>query len=69
MREKSNACRIFVGKPERKVPLGRLRRNMVDNNKMDLREIRWNAMDWINMAQVRDQMWVLVNTVMNFQVP
>jgi hypothetical protein len=38
--EKRNACRILVGKPEGKIPLGRPRRRWVDNIKMDLREIR-----------------------------
>jgi hypothetical protein len=36
---KRNACRILVGKPEGKRPLGRPRRRWVDNIKMDLREI------------------------------
>jgi hypothetical protein len=47
MMERRNAYRILVGKPERKRPLGRLRRRWVDNtsNKMDLREIGWDGMD------------------------
>jgi hypothetical protein len=44
-----------VGKPERKRPLGRPRRRWVDNIEMDLREIEWDGMDWINLAQDRDQ--------------
>jgi hypothetical protein len=39
-----------VGKPEGKIPLGRLRRRWVDNIKMNLREIRWGDMDWIDLA-------------------
>jgi hypothetical protein len=35
--EKKNACRIFVGKPEGKIPLGRPRRRWVNNIKIDLR--------------------------------
>jgi hypothetical protein len=35
----------------------------VDNIKMDLREIGWGGMDWINLAQVRDQWRALVNMV------
>jgi hypothetical protein len=58
-----------MGKPEGKRPLGRPRRRWVDNIKMDLREIRWDDMDWIELAQDRDQWRVLVNTVMNLQVP
>jgi hypothetical protein len=39
-----------------------------DNIKMDLREIEWDGMDWIDPAQVRDQWRALVNTVMNLRV-
>jgi hypothetical protein len=67
--DKRNACRILVGKPEGKRPLGRPRRRWVDNIKMDLREIGWNGMDWIDLVQDRDQWRTLVNTVMNFRVP
>jgi hypothetical protein len=51
MGEKGNACRISVGKPGVRRPLERSRRRWVDNIKMDLREIGWDALDWINMAQ------------------
>jgi hypothetical protein len=54
MWEKRNAYRIFVGKPEGKIPL-RPRRRWVGNIKMDLREIGWDGVDWIDMAQDRDQ--------------
>jgi hypothetical protein len=67
--EKRNAYRILVGKPERKRPLGRPRRMCVDNIKMDLREIGWDGMDWIDLAQDRDYWRALVNTVMNLRVP
>jgi hypothetical protein len=43
-----------VGKPEEKRPLGRPKRRWVDNVKMDLREIEWGGMDWINLAQEWD---------------
>jgi hypothetical protein len=43
--EQRNACRIMVGKPEGKRPLGRPRRRWVDNIKMDLREMGWGGMD------------------------
>jgi hypothetical protein len=43
--EKLNACRILVGKPEGKRPLGRPRLRWVDNTKMDLREIGWYGLD------------------------
>jgi hypothetical protein len=58
-----------VGKPERKRPLGRPRRRWVDNIKIDPREIGWDDMDWIDVAQDRDQWRALVNTVMNLRVP
>jgi hypothetical protein len=45
MGETRNAYRILVGKPERKRPLGRPRQRCVDN-KIDLREIGWDGVDW-----------------------
>jgi hypothetical protein len=48
-------------------PLGRPRGRWVDNIKMDLREIGWNDMDSIDLAQDRDQWGALVNTVMNLR--
>jgi hypothetical protein len=62
--EKRNAYRILVGNPEGKRPLIRRRRRWVD-----LREIGWDGMDWIDLAQERDQWRTLVNTVMNLRVP
>jgi hypothetical protein len=55
MGEKRNAYRILVRKPEEKRPLGRPRRKWVDNVKMDLREIGWDVVDWIDLAQNRYQ--------------
>jgi hypothetical protein len=40
-----------------------------DNIKMDLRDIGWDGMDWIDLAQDRDQWGAIVNTVMNILVP
>jgi hypothetical protein len=67
--EKRNAHRILVGKPERRRPLGRPRHRWVDNIKIDLREIGWDDVDWVDLAQDRDQWRALVNTVMNLRVP
>jgi hypothetical protein len=58
-----------VENPEGKRPLGRTRRRWVDNTKLDLGEIGWGGMNWIDLVQIRDQWTALVNTVMNIRVP
>jgi hypothetical protein len=65
MEEKRTAYRILVGKPEGKRPLGKTGRSWEDNIRMYLREIGWGGMDWIDLAQDRDQWRAIVNTVMN----
>jgi hypothetical protein len=57
-----------VGKPEGKRPLARPKRRWVDNIKMDLREIKWDGVDWIDVVQDREQWRALVNTVLNLRV-
>jgi hypothetical protein len=47
----------------------RPRRRWLDNIKMDLREIRWSGMDWIDLVQVRDQWRALCEHGMNLRVP
>jgi hypothetical protein len=64
-----NAYRILVGKSEGRRPLGRPRRRWVDNIKIDLREIGWDSVDWVNLAQDRYYWRAHVNTVMNLRVP
>jgi hypothetical protein len=64
MGEKRNAYTILVGKPE-----GRPRRRWVDDIKMDLREIGWDGVDWVDLAQDRDEWRPLVKTVMNPRIP
>jgi hypothetical protein len=49
--------------------MGRPIRRWVDNIKIDLTEIGWDCMDWIDLAQDRDQWRALVNTAMNLRVP
>jgi hypothetical protein len=66
---KRNARRILVGKPEEKRPVGKPKPRWMDNIKMDLKEIGWGDVDWIDLAQDRDQWRALVHTVMNFRVP
>jgi hypothetical protein len=41
----------------------------VDGVRVYLREIGWGGIDWIDLAQDRDQWRALVNTVMNLLVP
>jgi hypothetical protein len=67
--EKRNAYRILVGKPDEKRPLRRPRRKWMNNIKMDHREIGWDGMNWIDLAQDRDPWRALVNTAMNLRVP
>jgi hypothetical protein len=55
MGSKRNAYRIFVGKPEGKKQLGKPRHGWMDYIKMDLREIGWGGMEWINLAEDKDQ--------------
>jgi hypothetical protein len=52
--EKSNAFKVLLGKPEGKKPLGRPKHRWEDNIKMYLQEIRYNCVNWINVAQNRD---------------
>jgi hypothetical protein len=58
-----------VEKPEGTRQLGRTRRRWVENIKMNLREIEWDRMDWINVAEDREQWRALVYRVMNLLVP
>jgi hypothetical protein len=52
MGERRNACRILVGRPEGKRPLGRPRSRWVDNVKMDLRErMGWYGLDWCGSVE------------------
>jgi hypothetical protein len=66
--EKRNAYRTLVGKPEGKRPLGRPRRRWADHVKTDLREIGWSGMNWIDLAQDRDQWRALMKMVINLRV-
>jgi hypothetical protein len=59
----------LAGKAEEKRSLERPRLRRLDNIKKYLREIGWVGMDWIDLAQDRDQWSALVNTVMNPRIP
>jgi hypothetical protein len=67
--EKRYAYRTLVGTPEGKRLLGRPRRMWEDNIKTNLKEIGWDGMDWIHLAQDMDQWRAHVNTIMNLRLP
>jgi hypothetical protein len=69
MGEVRSSYNILVGRPEGRRPLGRPRRRWEDNIKMDLGEMGFGDVDWINLAQDRDRWRAVVNTVMNLRVP
>jgi hypothetical protein len=69
MEESTDVYRVLVGKPEGQRPLGRPRRRLEANIKMDLQEVGCVGMDWIKLAQNRGDRRALVNAVMNLQVP
>jgi hypothetical protein len=62
MGEERNVYRVLMGKLEGKRPLGRPRHRWEDGIRMDLREIGWGSVDWIQLAQDRDRWRALVNT-------
>jgi hypothetical protein len=68
MGEGRDAYRILVGRPEGRRPLGWPRRRWEDNIRMDLQEVGWGDMDWIDMAQDSDRWRALVSAVMNLRV-
>jgi hypothetical protein len=69
IRNKRSAYRILVGNPEGNKLLERPRLRCGNNIKIDLRAMGWGGMDWIDLAQDRDQWMALANTVINLRVP
>jgi hypothetical protein len=69
MGERRGVYRALVGKCEVKRPSGRPSHRWEDNIIMDLQEVGCGGMDWINLAEDRDRWQVLLNVVMNLQVP
>jgi hypothetical protein len=68
MGKERNVYRVLMGKPEGKRPLGRPRCRWEDGIRMDLREIGWGGVDWIQLAQNGDRWRAFVNAVMNLRV-
>jgi hypothetical protein len=62
------AYSVLVGKPEGKRPHGRPRHKWEDNITTDLREIAWESVDWMHLAQYRDPWRAFFNTVMNLGI-
>jgi hypothetical protein len=69
MGEMRNTYSTLVRKPVGKRPLGRPRSRWEDNVIINLSEKGWEIVDWIHLAQDRDQWRALVNTIMNLRVP
>jgi hypothetical protein len=58
-----------VGKSEGRRPLGRPRHRWVDNIRMDVVEVEWSEVGWIDLAQDRNRWRALVNSILNLRVP
>jgi hypothetical protein len=68
MGEERNVCKVLMGKPEGKRTLGRPRHRWEDGISIDLREIGWESIDWIQLGEDRDFCRALVNTVINLRI-
>jgi hypothetical protein len=69
MGSRGTCIRLLVGNPEGKRQLGRPRRTLLDNIRMDLVEVGWGDMDWIGLARDKDRWRAFVNSVLKFRVP
>jgi hypothetical protein len=68
MGEERNVYKVLMGKPQGKRPLGRPRRRWEEGIGMDLKEIDWGSVGWIQLAQDRDRWRAVVSAVMNLRV-
>jgi hypothetical protein len=68
MGEMRNLYKSFIVKPEEKKPLQTPRSRWEDNIRINLREIRWEGVEWMHLAQDREHWWAVMNTVMNLRV-
>jgi hypothetical protein len=69
MGEKRGAFRVLVGRVEERRPLGRPRNRWEDDIKIDLVEVRWEGVDWVDLVQDKETWQALVSAVMNLRVP
>jgi hypothetical protein len=69
MDRERDTYRNQMGKPERKSPLARSMRGREGSTTMDLLEVEWGGIDWISLAQDRDNWRAVLNEVMKFRVP
>ena len=69
MGDRERAYRVLVGRPEGKRQLGRSTCIWEDNGKVDLQEVGWGDINWVDVAQDRDRRLVLVKAIMSLRVP
>jgi hypothetical protein len=67
--EKRIVYRLLVLKSGGKRPLGRPRRRLMDNIRIDLGKMGWGDVDWVGLAKDRNRWRALVNSVLNIRVP
>ena len=60
---------VLVGKSEERRQLGKPRHKWQDSIKINLREVRWGVMDWIDLAQDRERWLLVLNAIMNLRIP
>jgi hypothetical protein len=69
MGNRTGANRVLVQRPEGKRPSGRPRHRWEGNIKIELQDVGWGGMDWIDLAESRERRRALVDAVMNMWVP
>ena len=69
MGDRRGACRMLVDRPDGKRLFRRPGHRWEENIKMDIQEMGWAGMDWIDRVQDRDRWQVLLNVVANHWVP
>ena len=67
--DRRRADKVLMGRPDGNRTFGKPVRRWEDNSKLDLQDVGWESMAWIDLAQKRDRWWALVNVVMNLRVP